>query len=174
MDTASKINDLQHQPPISRHERTERVRSALHAVGLDRAGSLRPTQLSGGMAQRVALARALARKPRVLLLDEPFPALDEVTRAEMQQLVTRLVPATRCATVLVTHNIDEALLVANRIVLLGSHGTLAGTWHVDLPYPRDDYVAELGVMRIEILKALHATMKRSRIAEQLSQQPMVA
>ncbi|MEX3856654.1 ABC transporter ATP-binding protein [Paraburkholderia sp. BR10923] len=151
-----------HQDRLTRLERAERVRSALHAVGLEYAAALRPSQLSGGMAQRVALARALARQPRVLLLDEPFSALDEVTRAAMQQLLVRLVSTLRCATALVTHDIDEALLVADRILLLGSHGRFVGTWHVNVPHPRDEFVGELGAMRIDILRSLRADMMRPR------------
>lgn len=157
-----------HQDRLSRHERSVRVHDALQAVGLDAAAALRPSQLSGGMAQRVALARALARRPRVLLLDEPFSALDEITRAAMQQLLVRIVSTSQCATVLVTHDIDEALLVADRILLLGTRGRFVNTWHVNLPYPRDDFVGELGTMRMEILKSLHAAMKRPRASEQLS------
>jgi NitT/TauT family transport system ATP-binding protein len=143
------------QPKLERAARDERITAALAEVGLAHARALRPAQLSGGMAQRVALARALARKPQILLLDEPFGALDEVTRADMQQLLTRVVDDTHAATVLVTHDIDEALLVADRVELLGAHGQLVRTWHVTLPRPRTDCVRELGALRIEILQTLH-------------------
>ncbi|WP_175821063.1 ATP-binding cassette domain-containing protein [Burkholderia sp. BCC0419] len=154
-----------HQERLTRDQQRERVRSALRAVGLEAAASLRPAQLSGGMAQRAALARALARQPHALLLDEPFSALDEVTRAAMQQLLVNIVSTTRCATVLVTHDIDEALLVADRIVLLGTQGRFIDAWQVDFPHPRDAFVSELGTMRINILKALQAGMKRPHTAE---------
>ncbi|RQS71150.1 ABC transporter ATP-binding protein [Burkholderia sp. Bp8963] len=157
-----------HQDRLTHDERSDRIRSALRAVGLETAATLRPWQLSGGMAQRVALARSLARQPQVLLLDEPFSALDEVTRGAMQQLLVRVVSTTRCATVLVTHDIDEALLTADRILLLGARGRFIDTWHVDLPHPRDDFVGELGMLRIDILKSLHAAMKRSHASEQPS------
>lgn len=156
---------FEHQECLTRERQRERVRSALRAVGLEAAASLRPAQLSGGMAQRAALARALARQPHTLLLDEPFSALDEVTRAAMQQLLVNIVSMTRCATVLVTHDIDEALLVADRIVLLGTQGRFIDAWHVDFPHPRDAFVSELGAMRIEILKALQAGMKCPHASE---------
>ncbi|WP_176046402.1 ABC transporter ATP-binding protein [Burkholderia sp. BCC1644] len=156
---------FKHQERLTRDRQRERVRSALRAVGLEAAAALRPAQLSGGMAQRAALARALARQPQALLLDEPFSALDEITRAAMQRLLVSIVSSTRCATVLVTHDIDEALLVADRIVLLGTQGRLIDAWHVDFPHPRDAFVSELGTMRIDILKALQAGMKRPHATE---------
>ncbi|MBR7996359.1 ABC transporter ATP-binding protein [Burkholderia cenocepacia] len=156
---------FEHQERLTPEQQRERVRAALHAVGLEAAASLRPAQLSGGMAQRAALARALARQPHALLLDEPFSALDEVTRAAMQQLLVNIVATTRCATVLVTHDIDEALLLADRIVLLGMQGRFINAWHVDYPHPRDAFVSELGRMRIDILKALRAGMKRPHASD---------
>ena len=147
--------DFRRQPRLARAERQARVDRAIAEVGLDHARHMRPASLSGGMAQRAALARCLARQPRVLLLDEPFGALDEVTRADMQALLVRIVADYRTAALLVTHDIDEALLVSDRIVLLG--GSPAGTigqWHIDLPRPREDFVAELGRIRIDIVGTL--------------------
>ena len=115
-------------------------------------GGYFPDQLSGGMAQRTALARCLARKPEILLLDEPFGALDEVTRTEMQHLLLKVVRDFQTAAVLITHDIDEALLVSDRILLLGGRPAhQIGEWIIDLPKPREDYVAELGTIRVEIL-----------------------
>lgn len=112
-------------------------------------------KLSGGMAQRTALARCLARQPKVLLLDEPFGALDEVTRADMQQLLLRAIHERGTAVVLITHDIDEALLLSERILLLGdSPARTLGEWRIDLPQPRAELVEELGALRIEILKTL--------------------
>jgi len=121
-----------------------------------------PRQLSGGMAQRTALARCLTRQPRTLLLDEPFGALDEVTRADMQRLLVKVVQDTHAGTVLVTHDIDEALLVSDRIVLLGARGALIAQWHVSVPAPRAAEVQALGALRIEILQALQDAMSRER------------
>jgi NitT/TauT family transport system ATP-binding protein len=146
------------QAALSRAERRERITAALDEVGLVHARASMPRQLSGGMAQRVALARCLARQPRTLLLDEPFGALDEVTRAGMQRLLVKVVRDTRAATVLVTHDIDEALLVSDRIVLLGARGMLIARWPVTIAAPRAAEVQALGALRIEILQALQDSM----------------
>src|SRR5690606_18937333 len=108
-----------------------------------------------------ALARCLARKPQVLLLDEPLGALDEITRAQMQRLLVRIVADYRTAVLLVTHDIDEALLVSDRIVLIGgSPASRVGEWAIDLPQPRDDLIAELGEIRIDIVTALRGAVRR--------------
>lgn len=147
---------FRHQPKLSRAELHERVQGAMADVGLAHARKLRPAALSGGMAQRAALARCLVRKPEVLLLDEPFGALDAVTRADMQRLLIHMVRQYHTAAVLVTHDIDEALLVADKILLLGgAPAGQIGHWQIDLPRPRDDFVTELGNIRIEIVAALH-------------------
>lgn len=149
------------QPQLTRARRKERVTNALTAVGLERARHSLPSQLSGGMAQRAALARCLAREPRALLLDEPFGALDEVTRADMQQLLIAAVRNTGASALLVTHDIDEALLVADRIVLLGNRGTQVGRWAVELPQPRHTQVRALGELRISILQALQNSISEA-------------
>jgi NitT/TauT family transport system ATP-binding protein len=149
------------QPHLSRAARRTRVLNALREVGLERVRAWHPSQLSGGMAQRAALARCLAREPRVLLLDEPFGALDEVTRADMQRLLLAVVRRTGASTVLVTHDIDEALLVADRIVLLGNHGTLVAQWTIDVPQPRDTQFDALAPLRIQIRAALQQAMARA-------------
>jgi NitT/TauT family transport system ATP-binding protein len=153
--------DFKRQPLLSREERQIRVDAAIAEVGLSHARKLHPSALSGGMAQRTAIARCLARKPRVLLLDEPFGALDEVTRGEMQRLLLKVVADFQTATVIITHDIDEALLLSDRVILLG--GTPAqeiGQWRIDLPKPREDYIAELGAVRIEILTTLRQAVRQ--------------
>jgi NitT/TauT family transport system ATP-binding protein len=151
---------FRHQPRLTRAERRKRVDTALDEVGLSHAHHSMPAQLSGGMAQRAALARCLARKPRVLLLDEPFGALDEVTRGDMQRLLLNVVRDVDAATVLVTHDIDEALLVSDRIVLLGADGRQAGEWSVDLPHPREDRIEQLSAFRVDILRTLQASVRQ--------------
>ena len=153
--------DFKHQPRLSKTERQARIDRAITEVGLSHARHLRPSALSGGMAQRAALARCLARQPRVLLLDEPFGALDEVTRADMQALLVRIVADTGTAAILVTHDIDEALLVSDRILLQG--GAPAGTigeWRIDLPRPREDLITELDRIRIEITGTLRRAIRQ--------------
>jgi len=155
--------DFKHQPALSAAERRLRVDQAIDEVGLAHARQLRPAQLSGGMAQRAALARCLARQPSVLLMDEPFGALDEVTRGEMQALLRKVVADFHTAVVLITHDIDEALLLADRIVLLGgAPGRILGTWPVDLPQPRADLLSEMGALRLEILTRLRAALRDVR------------
>ena len=150
------------QPHLSREESRARVDAAINAVGLSHARRLFPDQLSGGMAQRAALARCLARKPEILLLDEPFGALDEVTRSEMQHLLLKIVHDSRTAAVLITHDIDEALLVSDRLLLLGgAPAHQIGEWTIDLSKPREDYVAELGTIRVEILTTLRNAARRN-------------
>lgn len=112
-----------------------RAQQALDEVGLaDKSGAW-PSTLSGGEAQRTALARALVRQPDLLLLDEPFGALDALTRINAQKLVARLWEAHRPATLLVTHDVEEALLLADRALILRS-GHIAEEIVVDLPRPR--------------------------------------
>jgi NitT/TauT family transport system ATP-binding protein len=153
--------DFKRQPKLSRQERSARVDAAIDEVGLSQARRNYPAELSGGMAQRAALARCLARKPEILLLDEPFGALDEVTRAEMQALLLKVIADFGTAAVLITHDIDEALLLSDRVVLLGgAPARQIGEWTIDLPKPRDEYVAELGTLRIEILTELRKAVPR--------------
>ena len=111
--------DFRRQPQLKPAVRAARVHQALAAVGLADAARLWPAQLSGGMAQRVALARALAREPAVLFADEPFSALDAITRSDMQALLREVVGRFGTAVLLVTHDIDEALVLADRILLMG-------------------------------------------------------
>jgi NitT/TauT family transport system ATP-binding protein len=152
--------NFRHQKKLGARERKARVAAAIAAVGLDHARHRLPAHLSGGMAQRAALARCLARDPKVLLLDEPFGALDEVTRAEMQHLLLRVVDERRPATVLITHDIDEALLLSDRILLLGgAPARIIGEWPIALARPRDDLVAETGALRVEIVQALRGAIR---------------
>ncbi|MFV3330918.1 ABC transporter ATP-binding protein [Pseudomonas sp. NY15437] len=147
--------DFARQPTLDKATLEQRVDDAIAAVGLSHARDFMPAQLSGGMAQRTALARCLARQPQVLLLDEPFGALDEVTRADMQQLLLGVIHQRRTAAVLITHDIDEALLLSDRILLLGdTPARTLGEWCIDLPQPRAELVEELGALRVEILLTL--------------------
>ena len=129
------------------------ARRALAEVGLtDRAGAW-PLTLSGGEAQRAALARALVRAPSLLLLDEPFSALDALTRIAMHGLVLRLWERHRPAVLLVTHDVDEALVLADRVLVLAD-GRLAFSGPVDAPRPRDRDQHDLIELRHELLRQL--------------------
>ncbi|NYE61229.1 NitT/TauT family transport system ATP-binding protein [Duganella sp. 1224] len=147
--------DFARQPKITRQEHGRRVHDAIAAVGLAGSEKRYPAALSGGMAQRVALARALARQPALLFADEPFSALDAITRAEMQTLLVDVVHRWHTAALLVTHDIDEAILVADRIVLMGGRpGAIVREWRVDLPRPRLADGAGVAALRLDILAAL--------------------
>lgn len=149
--------DFAHQPARDAAARERSVRQALEAVGLGRQGHLYPAQLSGGMAQRVALARALAREPQLLLADEPFSALDAITRAEVQELLVELVHRWHTAALLVTHDIDEAILVGDRIVLMGGRpGRIVCQWQVEIPRPREAHPGAVTALRLDVLDALRA------------------
>jgi len=151
--------DFKHQPHLTAVEKKQRIDVAIREVGLDHARLLMPSELSGGMAQRTALARCVARQPEVILLDEPFGALDEVTRTAMQKLLLTLRNDLGTAAVLITHDIDEALQVADRIVLLGgAPAHCVGEWRLSYPQPRDELVEELGQLRIEILRTLQRAL----------------
>jgi NitT/TauT family transport system ATP-binding protein len=149
--------DFRHQPRLDEALRRIRVQQAIAEVGLTHARTRYPDELSGGMAQRAALARSLARAPEILLLDEPFSALDEVTRGEMQTLLLEISARHCAAAILVTHDIDEALLLADRILLLGGQpGSLIGQWRPGRPHPRDETDPHLTSLRVQILQALRA------------------
>ncbi|UXN05022.1 ABC transporter ATP-binding protein [Bartonella sp. HY406] len=129
--------NFKHQPTLKRQVRHQRIERALREVNLEDAGALMPAQLSGGMASRVALARCLARQPDVLLLDEPFGALDAITRGQMQQLLIKIISDYQSAALLITHDIDEALRVSDRVLLIGgTPGQLLGEW--DLTHLRQN------------------------------------
>lgn len=148
--------DFSRQPEIDRSTRDARIAQAIEAVGLHGNERAFPAQLSGGMAQRVALARALAREPELLFADEPFSALDAITRAEMQSLLVDVVHRWHTAVLLVTHDIDEAILVADRILLMGGRpGRIVQEWNVDIPRPREEHAGAVVQLRLQILDALH-------------------
>jgi sulfonate transport system ATP-binding protein len=114
------------------------IAEALDVVGLAGADALLPKQLSGGMAQRVALARALAPHPKLILLDEPFSALDPFTREQMQDHLLHLHAHYGATMVLITHDMDEALSLAHRVIVLdGPPGRIIGDFEPELPHPAD-------------------------------------
>jgi NitT/TauT family transport system ATP-binding protein len=148
---------------VSPEERDRRVAEAIADVGLLRFAKAYPSELSGGMAQRVALARALVRKPAILLLDEPFGALDAVTRRDMQRLLHRIVRTRRATALLVTHDVDEAVRLADRVILMGrtpeAGGQLLREFHVRNILTRKTHSTPV-VVRQQILEALSQTMGR--------------
>ncbi|PPC86236.1 MAG: nitrate ABC transporter ATP-binding protein [Methylotenera sp.] len=138
-----------------------RAYAALELVGLSHAVEKRPNEISGGMKQRVGIARALAMEPKVLLLDEPFGALDALTRAGLQDELMRIMQKSGATAVMVTHDVDEAVLLSDKIVMM-TNGPSAGIGEileVDLPYPRKRLELAENVqynhLRSEVLKFLY-------------------
>ena len=126
-------------PEKSQAEKTQIVREHLAMVGLTEAADKRPTQISGGMKQRVAIARALAIRPEVLILDEPFGALDAITKEELQEELLKIWTDHRCTVLMITHDIDEALFLSDRLVMM-TNGPAAQVGEVlEIPFarPRD-------------------------------------
>jgi len=123
----------------SKADLKRRTHEALALVGLTPAEHKLPHEISGGMKQRVGIARALAMQPKVLLLDEPFGALDALTRARLQDELVNVVAATRSTVLMVTHDVDEAVLLSDRIVMMtnGPAATIGGIVAIDLPRPRE-------------------------------------
>ncbi|WP_018350502.1 ATP-binding cassette domain-containing protein [Longispora albida] len=133
---------------------TAQGRAALGEVGLAQHERAWPVTLSGGEAQRVALARALVREPDLLLLDEPFGALDALTRIRMHALLQELCGKHEPAVFLVTHDVDEAILLASRVLVLSANGRLALDLPVDLPAGRDRGTPGFAALRARLLTEL--------------------
>jgi len=124
-------------PGLSKAEKAEKVAHYVKMVGLPHAATRRPAELSGGMRQRVNVARALAMNPEVLLLDEPLSALDALTRANLADEIEHIWEADKKTCVLITNDVDEAIILADRIIPLNPDGTLGDAFKVDIPRPRD-------------------------------------
>jgi nitrate/nitrite transport system ATP-binding protein len=142
-----------------------RAHAALKLVGLSHAEHKRPHEISGGMKQRVGIARALAMEPRVLLLDEPFGALDALTRAHLQDELMRIVAETSSTVIMVTHDVDEAVLLSDRIVMMtnGPAATIGEILTVDLARPRD---------RLKLAEDAHYNHLRGQVLEFLYQRQL--
>ncbi|MGQ0711493.1 MAG: ABC transporter ATP-binding protein [Rhodoferax sp.] len=125
-------------PSENKAQLKARTEAALAMVGLSHAAHKRPGEISGGMKQRVGIARALAMQPQVLLMDEPFGALDALTRAKLQDELLEIVAQTQATVVMVTHDVDEAVLLSDKIVMMtnGPAATIGEVLSVDLPRPR--------------------------------------
>lgn len=126
-------------PELSREELRARVEKFVTMVNLDHAKDKLPDEISGGMKQRVGIARALAIKPKVLLMDEPFGALDSLTRANLQEHLMRIQQSVQNTVIIITHDVDEAVLLSDRVIMMtnGPEATIGEILEVNLPHPRE-------------------------------------
>jgi NitT/TauT family transport system ATP-binding protein len=145
---------------MDRASRAQTVSELLHLVSLEAFARKRPHELSGGMRQRVALARALAQRSRVLLMDEPFAALDAITRDVLHEELTRIWRQTKTTIVFVTHNVREAVRLGDRVVLLSSRpGRVLMEWAVDIPRPRTIETPPVGALATHIVEQLRTEIR---------------
>ncbi len=150
---------IKYRNPAPKAAIEEVGRAQLKLVGLASYADYYPYQLSGGMQQRVAIARALARRPEILLMDEPFSALDAMMRVELQDLLLSLWKDLGLTIVFVTHDLDEALYVAQRVVMLSaSPGSVAEVVDVPLPYPRNQIETRRAPVYLELRAHLYDLM----------------
>jgi NitT/TauT family transport system ATP-binding protein len=151
---------------VPAEQRKETARQMLRRVGLSDAFEKRPDELSGGMRQRVAVARALAMQPEVLLMDEPFAALDVQTRVKMQAFLLDVWDMSKASVLFVTHDIDEAIALADRVVVLTARpGRIKVIVPIGLPRPRDLTSPTMFTLRVELNSLLRAEVDRA-FAEQ--------
>ncbi len=149
-----------------KEERRERVRRALERVGLTDKARVWPRELSGGQAQRVAIARALVPRPQVLLLDEPFSALDAFTRTDLQDHLLALWADLKPTLIMVTHDVEEAIVLADRIVVMRPHpGRVYEQIDCDLPRPRDRQSAAFDFVKRRVLAALDRSLDRAVVTD---------
>ncbi len=140
---------------LRRAERQNRAAALLAKVGLKGFENAYPHELSGGMRQRAAIAQALAIEPKLLLMDEPFGAVDDSTRTELQQMLTDLWGENQTTVIFVTHNIDEAIVLGSRVLVFSERpGRIASEFKIDLPRPRDRMAKEFTQLFIQIRTAL--------------------
>ena len=157
---------LKLKPGLTNAERREAARYYLRLVGLDKFEQSNVHELSGGMKQRVALARALAPNPRVLLMDEPFGALDALTREQLYGDIQRIWEQRRVTIVFVTHNVREAACLGDRVVLFSPNpGRIREQFKIDLPRPRDINSVELASYATRIMHALKGHLHPTEVAE---------
>jgi NitT/TauT family transport system ATP-binding protein len=146
---------------VERSKRKEKAQELLHLVHLDKSYDQRPHELSGGMKQRVAIARALAQESKILLLDEPFAALDAITRDFLHEEISRVWKERGLTIVFVTHNVREAVRLGQRVLLLSSRpGRVIREWNIDIAQPRNIDDPQVAVLASEITAELRQEIRR--------------
>lgn len=147
---------------LSKKDQRQKSREYLKLVGLEEAADRLPSALSGGMRQRVALARSLANGANVLLLDEPFAALDTQTKAQMHAELLRIWETTHTTLVLITHSIDEAVTLADRVIVMSPNpGRIVTEFKIDLERPRDDTSSQFNIFKREIREVIEHSTPRA-------------
>jgi len=152
------------QRQLPREESARTADEFVRMVGLERFADRYPNQLSGGMKQRVAIARVLANDASILLMDEPFGALDALTREQLQNELLQIWTRTGVTTIFVTHSVEEAVLLADRVLVMSAGpGRIESDFRIDLPRPRDVSSPEFNALRRDIARRLtsHLTLARA-------------
>src|SRR6266446_583479 len=154
------------QRALPRREVEEIADEFVKLVGLERSTNRYPNQLSGGMKQRVAIARVLANNANILLMDEPFGALDALTREQLQRELLQIWVRTRVTIIFVTHSVEEAALLADRVLVMSAGpGRIESDIRIDLPRPRDVSSPEFNAVRRELAQRLTSHMAPARVSE---------
>jgi ABC-type nitrate/sulfonate/bicarbonate transport system ATPase subunit len=154
------------QRDLPRRQVEEIAEEFMRLVGLERFADRYPAQLSGGMKQRVAIARVLANDASILLMDQPFGALDALTREQLQHELLQIWSRTGVTIILVTHSVEEAVLLADRVLVMSAGpGRIANDIMIDLPRPRDVASPEFNAVRRDVARRLTSHLARSRAAE---------
>jgi sulfonate transport system ATP-binding protein len=144
-----------HNASLSTAEKAQRILQAVSMIGLEGFDKAYPHQLSGGMAQRVAIARSLVSEPRIFLLDEPFGALDALTRYQMQNELLRIQAQAKISTLFITHDVEEAVTLADRVVILKPQpGRIDAIVEIDLPRPRNRASFALHQLKEQVFRRL--------------------
>jgi ABC-type nitrate/sulfonate/bicarbonate transport system ATPase subunit len=155
MTVRQNVSFGQRQRHLPREEIDKTTDEFVRMVGLERFADRYPNQLSGGMKQRVAIARVLANNANILLMDEPFGALDALTREQLQNELLQIWKRTGVTTIFVTHSVEEAVLLADRVLVMSAGpGRIDSDFRIDLPRPRDVSSPEFNALRRDVARRL--------------------